>query len=226
MDKHKFLQLYWKNYISIEKEFVQTLNYVALDEENYNVFSSAYIKILLQIGSEIDIVTKSFCIFHDKSLKLKNINDYRCEIMKRETDFGNTKVIVLQGNDICPIKPWEVWNDNNCIGKDINPNWWKVYNKVKHNRTDSGTIEDVDKDYYKFANLKYTLFALAGLYQLLIYYYYDLAEEERIKVPIPGSHLLTLSGNKWDDIIFYQDIAFYIDFSSGELHSESGEFIY
>jgi len=40
MDKHKFLQLYWKNYISIEKEFVQTLNYVALDEENYNVFYS------------------------------------------------------------------------------------------------------------------------------------------------------------------------------------------
>ena len=122
MDKHKFLQLYWKNYISIEKEFVQTLNYVALDEENYNVFSSAYIKILLQIGSEIDIVAKSFCIFRDKSLKLKNINDYKYEIMKRETDFGNTKVIVLQGNDICPIKPWKVWNDNNCIGKDINPN--------------------------------------------------------------------------------------------------------
>lgn len=28
MDKHRFSQLYWKNYISVEKEFMQTLSYI------------------------------------------------------------------------------------------------------------------------------------------------------------------------------------------------------
>lgn len=38
MDKHDFIHLYWKNYISIEKEFSGTLNYIALDIDNYDVF--------------------------------------------------------------------------------------------------------------------------------------------------------------------------------------------
>lgn len=74
--------------------------------------------------------------------------------------------------------------------------------------------------------MQHTLFSLAGLYQLLIYYYFDLVQGERIEVPLPGSRLFLLSGGKWDNIIFYQDIAFYIDFSNGNLYSESGEFVY
>lgn len=97
---------------------------------------------------------------------------------------------------------------------------------VKHHRTESGSIEGESKEYYKFANLEYTLFALAGLYQILIYYFFELAKTERIKVPLPGSHLFELSGGKWDTIIFYQDFAFYVDDSDGNLYSETGEFIY
>lgn len=50
MNKQDFIHLYWKIYISIEKEFVETLNYVSLAVENYGAFSSSYIKILLQVG--------------------------------------------------------------------------------------------------------------------------------------------------------------------------------
>lgn len=59
-----------------------------------------------------------------------------------------------------------------------------------------------------------------------IYYYYDLAQEDRIQVPLPGSRLFALSGGKWDDIVFYQDIALYLDVSNGNLYSQSGEFVY
>lgn len=226
MNKQDFIHLYWKIYISIEKEFAETLNYVSLDVENYGTFSSSYIKILLQVGSEIDIVAKSICNYHEKSFKGENINDYRPVIMKHETDFSNTEVKILQIKEAFSIKPWEIWGVTNKNDVVENPSWWKVYNKVKHDRHTVGTINDMSKEYYKFANLEYTLYSLAGLYQLLIYYYYDLAPKDRIQVPLPGSRLFTLSGGKWDDIVFYKDISFYIDFSDGHLYSESGEFVY
>ena len=53
MNEDEFLGLYWKNYILLEKEFSETLEYITLDVDNYNVYSSRYIKLLLQIGSEI-----------------------------------------------------------------------------------------------------------------------------------------------------------------------------
>lgn len=226
MEKHDFIHLYWKNYISIEKEFSGTLNYITLDIDNYDVFSPAYIKILLQVGSEIDIIAKLLCENYEKSTKVNKIKDYRTEIMKRECDFCNTKVKILQSKDNLRIIPWEAWGRTTNNGTEETPSWWKVYNKIKHERNSIGTIDGVNKEHYKFANLKYTLFSLAGLYQLLMYYYFDLVQGERIKVPLPGSRLFLLSGGKWDNIIFYQDIAFYVDDTDGNLYSESGEFVY
>lgn len=226
MDKHDFIHLYWKNYITIEKEFSGTLDYIALNMDNYDVFSPVYIKILLQVGSEIDIVAKLLCEHYDSSIKVNNIDEYRIEIMKRECNFGNIEIEVLQSKDNLLIKPWEAWGRITNNGKGENPSWWKVYNKVKHERNSIGTIDGRNKEYYKFANLKYTLFSLAGLYQLLIYYYFDLAQGERVEVPLPGSRLFLLTGGKWNNIIFYQDIALYVDDSDGHLYSVSGEFAY
>lgn len=56
MSEEEFVNLYWKQYIMIEKEFRQTTKYVALDSINFKTYSDAYIKLLLQIGSEVDIV--------------------------------------------------------------------------------------------------------------------------------------------------------------------------
>ena len=61
MDKKKFIQLYWKNYIAIDKEFTKTLEYITLDSDNFRAYSGAYIKLLLQIGNEIDITAKLLC---------------------------------------------------------------------------------------------------------------------------------------------------------------------
>lgn len=217
MNKEKFLQLTWKNYILIEKEFVKNLDFITLDKDNYKCFSSAFLKILLQIGSEVDINAKLLCRCYNVQTKAKNIDDYRREIMREKADFSNTNVNIIQDCDICPFKPWESWNSN------VNPDWWRVYNKIKHERNEIGKIMDEEKNYYKFANLEMTLYALGGLYQLLIYIYYDLIDlTDKIKVPIPGSHLFMLSGNKWDKVEFYQDIAFVLDTASGHLFYKTG----
>ena len=45
----EFIRLYWGNYILLEKEFIKTIEYVSIDEENYATYSKAYAKLLLEI---------------------------------------------------------------------------------------------------------------------------------------------------------------------------------
>lgn len=226
MNDLDFTNSYWKNYILLEKEFAATLNYVSLDMDNYSTFSSSYLKLILQIGSEIDVVTKALCNYYDETKAPENMNAYKDILMEHESDFYNIEVKIISARNKYSIKPWEAWEIQD-IGTNVNnPTWWKVYNKVKHHRNSIGTICGIEKEYFKFANLEYTLFALAGLYQLLIYFYYELAKDDRIQTPLPGSRIFNLSGNKWNNIIFYHDSAFYINDSTGHLHHRVGAFSY
>lgn len=217
MNKEEFLKLYWKNYILLEKEFMETLDYIDLDTDNYDVYSPKYIKLLLQIGSEVDVSAKLLCKQHNAQSKAKNIDEYKTEIMSGEKDFCHTEVNVELYSNITPFSPWESWKQG------VNPDWWGAYNKVKHRRFESGDIGGTTKLYYKFANLKYTLFALGGLYQLLIYCYFNIinTSADWTKTPVPGSRLFRLAGNKWDNIDFYQDLAFHID-ERGHLTCKTG----
>ena len=83
MDVEEFLGLYWRNYILLEKEFAETLEYITLDADNYNVYSARYIKLLLQIGSEIDINAKLLCSQYNAQSRAEKINHYRTEITGR-----------------------------------------------------------------------------------------------------------------------------------------------
>lgn len=58
----------------------------------------------------------------------------------------------------------------------------------------------------------------------MIYRYFKLIEgtENWLETPIPGSHLFKLTGNKWDEISFYQDVAFHVDLEIGYLIYETG----
>lgn len=219
MDEKEFLGLYWKNYILLEKEFTETLEYITLDADNFYAYSSRYIKILLQIGSEVDVNAKLLCKHYNEHSTAEEIEDYRNEIMGNEKDFCNTKVDIIQHCNIYSFSPWGSWV------RDANPYWWTAYNKVKHERFQVGKIDGrVAKEYYKFANLKLTLYALGGLYQLLIYRYYKLIDGTGnwMETPIPGSHLFRLIGNKWDEVHFYQDVAFHNDVATGHLIYETG----
>ena len=197
--------VYWKQYIKIEKEFNSILEYVTLDKDNFYTFSDEFVKILLEIGSEIDIICKKYCEEIDISFSGKNINDYRNCITSKIAGFSNQKVIELY-SEITFI-PWQNWVDGN------NPYWWTAYNKVKHNRTENVTINNKTKFAYKFANLENVLNALAAYYQILIYFYYELAQKENkiIKSPLPGSRHFNLKEELGDKIAFYFDTAKYVE---------------
>ncbi len=49
----------WKYFLSLEKDFMKTLQYVELDAKHFDVFSVEYAKLLLLIGSEFETMAKA-----------------------------------------------------------------------------------------------------------------------------------------------------------------------
>ncbi|HBB6794409.1 TPA: hypothetical protein KB899_002331, partial [Enterococcus faecium] len=63
------------------------------------------------------------------------------------------------------------------------PDWWKIYNRVKHGRSSN----------YKEANLENVLYALASLYLLEEYLHKKVILEGEVDFISPESNLFTLS---------------------------------
>lgn len=212
----EFTIIYWSQYISLEKEFSATLHYLALDTKHENAYSQAYSKLMLEVGSEIDVVFKEYCKLIDSTFKksYKSIGRYKDSIKNNNPDFITQEVMVINYDRI--LYPWIDWN----ILPD-SPRWWTAYNHVKHNRTSVVEIDGLKQEGYKFANQKYTLLALAGLYQIMINFYLRLANDEGklIVTPMPGSRVFKMTGGVWDAISFYGDSAFYI--KNGDLFWET-----
>lgn len=207
MTTDAFIDIYWSHYLSLEKEFVNTFQYVTLDRDNENAFSLTYAKLMLAIGSELDVVLKEYCLNIDVSFKksYKTIGKYKEAIIKEKPEFVDQKVAII--NHELQIEPWKEWNN-----LPDAPWWWTVYNKVKHKRTSKVKIDGVEKEGYRFANQKYVMLALAGLYQILVYYYYEIAKEadDEVLTPMPASRLFKLTGGAWDKIGFYDELGFHI----------------
>lgn len=197
MTEKEFIDLYWKQYIMLEKEFRKTINYVALDTINFGTYSDAYVKLLIQIGSEVDIVSKALCEEINNASKVQNIEQYRLEIVSHFPDFYNV-IVKSEEND---YTPWDSWQMSS------SPVWWKKYNAVKHNRNAN---EDGVKENYKYANLENTINALAGLYQIEIYLYSVIPHKFSVETPLPGSRLFVLDKCGWETKHFGKDSLTYI----------------
>lgn len=197
---------FWTHYIMLEKEFMSTTGYVRIDSDNYNTYSDAYAKLLLQIGSEVDVVAKETCKLINPTFSGETMDKYR-SILGSDADFLNTKVSLI--NYGFAIDPW---NDIETKTTSQPPSliWWKAYNKVKHDRTKTVTIDGIVKASYKFANLKNVLSALGGLYQLLLHAYHLAKnnESQRTEVLLPGSRLFKLDGSIWQNTVFPFDTSF------------------
>ena len=208
MTSDEFINLFWSQYISLEKEFAETLHYLELDVNNENAYSQAYSKLMLEIGSEVDIVFKEYCRAIDPSFKssYKTIGRYKESISNNNAVFISQQVYLI--NYSRTLSPWVEWTT-----LPDAPWWWTAYNKVKHSRISMVEIDGVKQEGFKFANQKYTLLALAGLYQIMVYFFHKIATDEgnTIVTPMPGSRFFRLRGGIWDQIDFYGDSAFYIN---------------
>ncbi len=169
----EFIQRYWKYYLMLEDNFLDVEQYLTIDEINYGAFSNEYIKQYQAICSEIDVISRSYCQEIDSRFSGSRINTYCKCIVDNKPDFPS-RVIKLTDKAL-QVTPWQGWSYTTKVqnGKTIinstNPDWWQKYNKIKHSRTTINS--ETGLPYYKLANQKNVLNALAGLFQVEMYYY-------------------------------------------------------
>jgi len=143
---------HWKYFLILEKELIDALEYVELSNKNHKTFSNRFNKILLSIGSEVDVTMKVLCKKFVVPQKTSNIDSYRSDIMNIRPGFPNIEIEILNYGK---IKPWESWLNG------TNPTWWRDYNDLKHERD----------TYFEKGNLENVVQSLSGLYSILLYLY-------------------------------------------------------
>ncbi|MEI7728349.1 MAG: hypothetical protein WCO56_02210 [Verrucomicrobiota bacterium] len=157
---------HWDYFLALCDDVQKTGRYVEIASENHHAFSVEFVRLLLAIGSEIDVVAKQLCIKISPSSKAANINEYRAELTAKYPAFSTVSVNISRAT--IALVPWVAW------AKGQNPVWWQYYNNVKHQR----------HRYYKEANQLNTLNSLAGLFVLLGYFYAE--EMDRFELtPFP-----------------------------------------
>ena len=134
MTREKLEQQYWHYYLHLEKQFMETIDYVELNVNNYKAFSDAYALLMQAIGAELDTVFKVYCGY--------NLSD-------RKTIADYEKAITLEDGQPNPfdysIRDQEIWVSDYGIRlqpfKDWDANkpaesldWWKAFTNLKHDR--------------------------------------------------------------------------------------------
>ena len=150
--EYEFYEKYWKYYLSLEKEFFDLSYYVSIDlEKNGKTYSLAYLKLLLAIGSEFDVVCKKICKLLDEKIDEDKcgIDDYKKVFKEQLGQLYKYDVLITEINEPItePLKNMDT---------QYLPNFWVFYNKVKHHRTDNDNIKN--------ANQRTILNALSSLY--------------------------------------------------------------
>lgn len=144
-------------------DFIKTKEYVRIDKKHLLVDSQEYLKLLLRIGDELETYITMFVRMLDDSFKNKNVtisdfyqvaqNECKC-LFKKSVFLTSEKWIIY---------PWDFKVNGNRI---IAPNWWRIYNKIKHEKYFSDTA--TNEIYKRKANQKNVLYALSALYLLHI----------------------------------------------------------
>lgn len=158
---------HWQHFLSLEKEFISTLDYVELHDDNSSSFSINYTKLLLSICSEIDVVAKLICKSINSESTAWKITHYRNEITAKYPDFG--KVVAEIPRYGKSITPWETWL------YDETPNWWVAHNSVKHQRD----------EHYQLANQNNVIYALSALFCIVLYLYHENLYDASLE-PLPS----------------------------------------
>jgi len=152
MQKMVIDNLTWRYFLALEKDFIDTFDYIEICPAHDDVYSLKYRAIILQTCSEIDKIFKM--LMNVEPDANKNIGDYRTFIGNSHIDFIDINVIFPKLSTVNSIQPWHGWTAK------TPPSFWKDgYNKIKHQG-------DITK-----ATQKYTIHSLSALFSLLLALY-------------------------------------------------------
>jgi len=196
MNKLEFEKTFWYFYLELEYEFLEIEKTIPVDDLNSKTFSYKYMKLLESICGEIDVIFKRFLEFHN--VDGLSIRDYETFIEGNISTFKNAELTCYSARyDNKKIYPFKDWNQN------TPPHWWTINNKLKHRRDE---LDDNDEyEWYKHANQENVLNALGGLFQLNLYVYKKIIDNEQgiesFDVPLPASQIFHLEN--WGDYYKY-----------------------
>ena len=205
MTTAEFKKNYINHYLLLEKDFQSTTEYVTPSEDNYNTYSVAYLKLLLTIGSEIDIMLEFLAKLYDPTTQASGFGCSKI-LLSHESDLKLLE-FRLVSEDLL-IKPWEC---------EKIPEWWTAYNEIKHNRFESAKMFDSSRKYYQYANLRNVIKSLTALLSLELYAYRLIANENNEKLFVPNiKSVFTVLNSYWKDVGFgsgsiFLDNCVYID---------------
>ena len=170
--------VYWKYYISLEEQFVETGRYVEFDYiNNGKTYSMEYLKIFQAVCSEIDVLGKILASIVDSSFtatKNTGINEWWYYIYNDDSMIESKNCCLFGEYNLQPWKDFKVVRNTNpnakkyildetCNPKGKTPAWWNDYNSVKHNRT--GYYQKHSTNYAK-ANLRNLFYAFSALFMM------------------------------------------------------------
>ena len=144
---------HWNYFLAIERDLEKLSRYIEFSNPNLSTYSIELAHILLSASSEVDVVMKQICAILDPTQTAENINHYRAIIQNKYPAFINEEISIDRYG--LNYKPWDNWNGNQ------NPNWWRSYNNVKHERN----------NHFHEANLQNTINAVGALLITAIHYY-------------------------------------------------------
>lgn len=125
MTRDEFEKLFWNQYIMLEQEFLETLNYVEFDTSNFDTYSNKFAKLLLQVGSEMDNVFRAVCASQGRT----TILDYANYVLTKYPNITGQNVRVKNSSImLSPFNGWSVSQPSQSLL------FWQKYNDVKHDR--------------------------------------------------------------------------------------------
>lgn len=152
----------WNYFLTLDEDLTRLSRFIEFDQDNFSCFSIECARILLAAASEVDVVAKQICQESIGGSKANNILEYREVICSRHTKLPEIQVMIPRYG--IKLTPWNRWSEGE------NPDWWRAYNKVKHERN----------AHFREASLINTLNSTAGLFTLLLLFHRDLAESGRL----------------------------------------------
>ncbi|RZS94080.1 hypothetical protein [Cuneatibacter caecimuris] len=198
MTRQEFEIRVWPYYLRLEREFIETLNYVEFSEDNFLTYSIEYEKQLLSICSEIDMLCKELCKEIDADKELRHIYQY-AEILCDYQNISEIKIIFeINQKKYIPFDGWTVSDS---------PKWWKAYNKVKHDRLKNNN--------FKSGNLENVFMALAGLYLLNRIYFRQIKNCGLEIGPNPPSQIFSV--DEWNICIHVGNGFYYVLIPDGSM---------
>ena len=158
-------KLHWNYFVALERDMEQLSRYVEFCEANFLVYSVELAHLLFAAASEVDVVCKLICEQVSPGARRDSINDYKAVLLQALPELPYTEVFVPRYG--LSYRPWLNWEG------DRNPDWWRSYNAVKHERD----------AHFNQATLQNALNALGALLVLTFHYY------SRKLAPEPGQVL-------------------------------------